>query len=312
MAQPTFSIVIATYDRPAEILNCLRSIAAVDYPRERFEVVVVDDGSPADVAAAVHAAALDLDVRVLRQPNRGPGAARNAGARVARGRLVVFTDDDCRPERDWLRALERAADDDRECMLGGRTRNGAVSIYSRTSQIISDAVYRYFNDGGRGATFFASNNLALPRAAFLAIGGFDESFRPASEDRELCDRWRSSGRAMAFVPDAVVSHAHSPTFGRFVRQYVAYGRGAARYHRVIHERGTGAPGDDVRRYLRFLACFVGSVRALPAADGLRVTGLLALWQAANTVGFALEATRMRLGGARRDAVRDRQDALGTD
>jgi hypothetical protein len=117
---------------------------------------------------------------------------------------------------------------------------------------------------------------------------------------------------MAFVPDAIVSHAHSPTLGRFIRQYFAYGRGAARYHRVIHERGTGAPADDVRRYGRFLACFRAPVRALPVADRARVVPLLALWQTANTLGFAFEATRLRLRGDRPQDVRRPEDACGVD
>ncbi len=112
---PNFSIVIPTVDRRSELARCLAAIERLDYPREAYEVIVVDDGGrePVDQTRT--------GVQVIRQPNAGPAAARNRGATAARGRWVAFTDDDCEPAADWLRELKRP--------LTG----GAVAVAGRTA-----------------------------------------------------------------------------------------------------------------------------------------------------------------------------------
>ena len=102
MENPSFSIVIASYRRPGPLAACLQSLAQLDYPRDRFEAVVVDDGSQPSLAPVVEAARGPLEVRFLRQKNAGPATARNTGAAQARGRFLAFTDDDCAPSPDWL------------------------------------------------------------------------------------------------------------------------------------------------------------------------------------------------------------------
>jgi len=102
---PFFSIVVPTCDRPRQLAACLQSLARLDYPRDRFEVIVVDDGTTTAAPALVVEMKAGPDVRLVRQPHAGPAAARNLGASHARGSLLAFTDDDCAPAPDWLWAL---------------------------------------------------------------------------------------------------------------------------------------------------------------------------------------------------------------
>ena len=101
-----FSVVIPTYNRPHHVRRCLNALTRLNYPVAQFEVIVVDDGSPNPLDTCIEPFQERLDIKLLRQENRGPGSARNTGAAVARGTFLAFTDDDCRPAASWLKTLE--------------------------------------------------------------------------------------------------------------------------------------------------------------------------------------------------------------
>jgi cellulose synthase/poly-beta-1,6-N-acetylglucosamine synthase-like glycosyltransferase len=283
---PRLSIVIATHDRPEALSSCLVALDALDYPRESYEVIVVDDGGDSDLAAVV--AGGGENVRLIRQEQRGPAAARNRGASEARFELLVFTDDDCRPARSWLREL--IARIDGGAGVGGRTLAArAHNPYAVVSQAIVDVVYGFYNRDPDAARFFASNNVAFPAIGFHELGGFDERFRTA-EDRELCDRWVASGRMLRFAPDARVVHDRPLTMPTFVSQFFHYGRGAFRFHwkRRGQGRGLGMLA-ELSFYARLPRAALnaldeGSFPRLP----LGIT-LIALWQVSNLLGFLTEA-----------------------
>jgi GT2 family glycosyltransferase len=275
------SIVIPTADRPGPLARCLAAVAALDYPRDALEVIVVDDGGSLHPLPGV---------RLVRAAGEGPGAARNAGARAAGGELLAFTDDDCLPEPGWLRGLCALAGPG--TMVGGRTVNALPgNRFADASQHVQDLVYAHYNRDPERSRFFASNNLAVPRDEFLALGGFDAARFPfASEDRDLCDRWRASGRTLTLAPDAVVRHAHDLDLRGFVRQHVAYGRGAARYHRARARRGTGRLRDEAAFHVDG-SLWLHTARLRPARRAAAIAPLLALWQAANAAGYLLERAR---------------------
>jgi GT2 family glycosyltransferase len=229
---PLFSIIVPTRNRPEQLLNCLNSIACLNYPKDHFEILIVDDGSQAYPASVIKRFKDRLDIILIEQSRSGPAAARNAGARKAKGSYLAFTDDDCMPAQDWLERLRDRFERNPNDAIGGRTVNALPdNPFAATSQIIIDAVYGYKNRDPEKALFFASNNLALPARVFRAVGGFHPGF-VTSEDREFCDRLVWKGYGMVYDPEIVIYHAHDLGLASFWRQHLGYGRGALRFRRT--------------------------------------------------------------------------------
>lgn len=296
-----FSVVIPTCDRPERLAACLRSLAGQQYRKDRFEAVVVDDGSREPCERVVGEFRDILQISGLRQSNRGPAAARNTGAQVAKGRFLAFTDDDCEPEPGWLTALFAVLRADPLAMAGGRTVNSLPDDpCPQASQYIQDLVYAHYNPDPREARFFASNNMAMAASDFWAVRGFNPAFR-TSEDRDLCDRWRRSGRKMVYVPEAVVRHGHRMGLRQYWRQHVGYGRGARRFQIHRKQRDRNSPFLEMEFYRNLLYNLPRLLRSTPRP--YQLASLLILWQAANTTGFALETIlpRKSAGQSRRGA-----------
>ena len=136
---PTFSVIVPTRGRPAQLTACLDSLQTLNFPAQDFEVIVVDDGSPATVDHIVAPITRPKRVVLLRTTHAGPAAARNAGAQVAQGRFVAFTDDDCRVEASWLERLGAILAHRPDQMVGGPVLNRlAQNNYAVASQVILD------------------------------------------------------------------------------------------------------------------------------------------------------------------------------
>ena len=103
--EPFCSVIVPTHRRPAQLAECLAALARLDYPPDRYEVIVVDDGGGMPLDDVLEPFRDRMAVSCLTGRRAGPAAARNAGAARARGDLLAFTDDDCRPRPDWLRRL---------------------------------------------------------------------------------------------------------------------------------------------------------------------------------------------------------------
>jgi glycosyltransferase involved in cell wall biosynthesis len=240
MRQPVVSVIIPTYNRPSQLAQCLTGLSQLTYPRHRFEVIVVDDGSPVDLTPVMARFRDALDLTLLRQPRGGPGAARNAGAAVARGCILAFLDDDCRPAKDWLLRLTTyfGLDTDRRPerlpnrLVGGPILNALPhNPFSTASQLLIDYFYTRFSRT-ENASFLSSSSFALSREGFHAVGGFHPQLSRASEDRYFCNRWRCHGHRITYVPELIVYHAHQLSLLSFLRQHFNYGRGAYHYRRL--------------------------------------------------------------------------------
>jgi glycosyltransferase involved in cell wall biosynthesis len=304
---PDFSIIVPTYRRPEQLARCLSAIEALDFPRERFEVLIVDDGSPTPPVDLIESVDRSLHAQLVRARHGGPATARNTGARLARGRYLVFTDDDCAPHRDWLRAIDRwitASDGqlDGQLALGGQTINSlADNLYATASQGIVDFLYDYFGGHSAERRFFTTNNLAISRAGFMEIGGFDQGFAlAAAEDRDLCERWLASGRALQYAPDMIVDHEHTLNFTRFNQQHFHYGRGAFDLHRSRARRGD--PALRVEPAPFYLGLITYPLRRSRGTRGVMLA-LLHFWsQLAYASGYVYERIRRGWAVSSRSAV----------
>jgi cellulose synthase/poly-beta-1,6-N-acetylglucosamine synthase-like glycosyltransferase len=269
----------------------LETIVASNYPAQQMEVIVVDDGGSggAPLEQTVQFLRGLVEFRLLTTSGVGPAGARNVGANAASGEFLVFTDDDCRVQSDWIRMMSAAiGSGSGRIAVGGRTINGLTNNrWSAASQKIIDLVYAYYNADPTNPAFFTTNNLALRRDAFLEIGGFDERYRTA-EDREFCRRWLANGNRLAYIPEAVVFHEHELTLWGFLKQHFGYGRGAFRYFRSAPRSGQRT----TRGFYSSMPEHLATLFSLPEASSRQraeLLGELALWQAANIAGFSWEA-----------------------
>lgn len=201
---PVVTVVAATHDRGDRLGALLDGLLAQTLPADRFEVVIVDDGSsdhtPEVLAAARANGRLNLRCERHAEP-RGPAAARNLGWRSARAPLVAFTDDDCVPTPRWLEALLALAGGRTDLIVQGTTlpdprEADRLGPYAKTVRIEGQSPH------------FETCNILYPRALLEELGGFDESYpAPAGEDTDLGWRARAAGAGAAFAPEAVVHHA---------------------------------------------------------------------------------------------------------
>jgi glycosyltransferase involved in cell wall biosynthesis len=208
MSEPLVSVVVSTYNRPQRLGPLLAGLRAQTLGADRFEVIVVDNGSD-DTTARVLAddvARGGLTLRTIRHPvTLGPAGGRNAGWRLARAPLVAFTDDDCVPEPHWLDAVLASAAAHPGAIVQGATRPDPAELgrggwLSHTVRI------------ERLGPQYETCNILYPRALLEQLDGFDESFglRPAGEDTDLAWRALESGAPAVFADDAVVRHAVEP------------------------------------------------------------------------------------------------------
>lgn len=190
---PAWSVIIPTRDRPAELAACLRCLApgAQALDDSLYEVIVTDDG---DFAASDARLRADFPwARHVRGPQRGPAANRNAGASAARGRWLVFADDDVVPARDWLAAYA--------------AERGARVLEGRTTCVAGLPSPLYHSPVNERGGVLWSCNFAIEAACFAEVGGFDEQFPfPHMEDPDLRERLKARGDSPRWVPAAVVDH----------------------------------------------------------------------------------------------------------
>ena len=287
--QPFFSIIVPTYRRTCQLETCLASLARLEYPGDRFEVIVVDDGGGGALDDVVAAGIDSPSVTLLRQPHVGPSGARNAGVAKAKGEYLVFTADDCMPAANWLSALAMRVAAEPGCAVGGAIINAFPdNLYSTTTYLLIEYLYSYYNALPRAARFFTPNNLAVPTDRYHAIGGFDESFVTATgEDREFCDRWTRHGYRMLYAPEVIVTHAHPLTFRAFVRQHFNYGRGTFRFRKVQASLRDGQMSlEPMSFYLNLLRA---SRSVAQTKKKVLLTLLLGVSQVANVAGFLWES-----------------------
>jgi GT2 family glycosyltransferase len=282
--RPFISVVIPTYNRPTLLATCLDALARVDYPRDRFEVIVVDDGSPLSLAPTVAPFETHFAVSLVRQANTGPSIARNTGAARARGSYLAFTDDDCRPTPTWLHAIADRILTHPASIIGGRILNSLPgNPYSAASQLLVTYLYAYYNTNPTQARFFNTSNLTAPADRFHTLGGFDPVFPRFAEDRDLCDRWLLHGYQMVYAPEVVVDHAHHLTLRSFWLQHFCYGQGAYDFHRArARRRQARVKVEPLSFYLNLL---LSPWRQPHASPRPALAALLALSQVANVTGY---------------------------
>lgn len=216
------SVVIPAYNAASTLNACLGALADQSLPREKYEILVVDDGS----RDATQQTVASFGARLLTQPHKGPAAARNLGVRESQGDIVLFTDADCEPSPHWIEALVRAFKDPEVA--------GAKGIYAtRQKTLIARFVQLEYEDKydkmkrEHYIDFVDTYSAAYRKEVLLREEGFDPAFpRASGEDVDLSYRLSRRGHKLVFTPEAVVYHRHVDTLGGYFRRkfYVGFWR----------------------------------------------------------------------------------------
>lgn len=280
------SAIVPTHDRPVTLAHCLETLQAQDIVGSELEVVVVDDGSPSDIAGVVAAASErgPIEMRCERLELTGLNAARNRGASVARGEVLAFLDDDTLVSRGWAAALLRTFEGWPCAAVGGKvelqlagpapdwlaTRRYYLAEYDLGSEpfwLDDDLV------DGRDALPVGAN-CAVRRSDFERLGGFRPGLDRIADslvsngDTEFFRRLRAAGGRMRYEPEAGVIHCVASdrlTVDYFAKRHYAQGVSDELLHAL--ERGTGSWG---RRLL--FARKIGEEAKLLSKDVLRGRG----------------------------------------
>lgn len=237
--RPRASVVVPTRGRPELLREC---VAALEAQTLAVEVVVVED-----------------------EEGRGPAWARNEGVRRARGEVICFTDDDCRPSAGWAEALTAPLSNDVGWVATGPVLmgQGATAADRAWEAIVGYLQQRAPTPGTTSPGFAITANLAARRELLEELP-FDESFPVAAgEDRDWGERAARAGAAVQFIPSAIVLHRSGMRVWDFLRQQYRYGQGATRYRRAVTGRRPGSPA--------FYFALLGDAFRAGLAPGLLLT-----------------------------------------
>lgn len=220
---PFVSVIIVNFNGREHLTGCLRSVAAQDYPRHRFETIVVDNASTDDSVELVRQSFPWVTLLRLGE-NRGFAGGNNAGIAAARGEWLALLNADAAADRGWLRA---------GILAGEAGHLGAVAsrlVFRDDPWMLNSTGLELYHDGRSGdrdcgsdtacergpGTVFGGCGAAvfLRRAAVDALGGFDERLFLYWEDLDLAWRLRRAGWEIGYAPSARATHVGSGTIGR--------------------------------------------------------------------------------------------------
>ena len=209
---PVASVIVPALNAAGVLPACLGALRDQMQPHPGFEVIVVDDGSSDDTSNVAER----LGARAERIPHTGRAAARNHGAKTARGPLLLFTDADCVPAPDWVTQMAAPFADPSVAGARGVYRTRQRSLVARFVQLEYEDKYRPLQPL-QDIDFVDTYSAAYRRDVFLEHGGFDPTMQ-WDEDQELSFRLANRGLRLVFAPEAAVYHQHPTSLPAYIRK----------------------------------------------------------------------------------------------
>jgi len=224
---PFVSVIIPVRNRPEDMKDCLTSLLNLNYPKEKLEIIVVDDGSTDETVNVVKLFGVRV---VLNEESKGPAFSRNLGEKSAQGEILAFLDSDCTVHPDWLQEIIPFLK-----LTGIGAVGGFVASFFRESLIDRyEEAFSSLNLGRRiifdadsSSNFYVpSCNLFVKRDVFREIGGFKPGMH-LGEDVDLSWRIRGKGYALLYLPFGEVEHKHRNILGKMLKRRFEYGTSEA-------------------------------------------------------------------------------------
>ena len=221
-----FSLIIPVYNRPDEVDELLESLSKLDY-NEKFEIVIVEDGSSVKCEEVIHKYNNKLTISYYYKENSGPGDSRNYGMKMANGDYFIIFDSDCIIPKEYLTEVSNVLKKSYVDCFGGPDK--ALSSFSDIQKAINFAMTSFITTGGiRGGSEKIdkfqprSFNMGLSRKAFETSNGFG-NIHPG-EDPDLSFRLWNLGFETKLFPKAYVYHKRRIDWDKFSIQVNKFGK----------------------------------------------------------------------------------------
>lgn len=227
------SIVVPTYNRSDFLGKCLHALKEQDFPKDEFELFLVDDGSTDSTESLVKQFITDspgYHFHYLHQKNQGPAAARNLGWQTAKGEIIAFIDDDCLASKQWLKEITSGYDRNDVAGICGNVQ--AVELDNQITQFLTfDKLHQVpFCDNYGQIVYPITCNASFRRSVLELVGGFDSTFPyPGGEDVDLGIRIRRRGFFFLDNRNAIIQHYHKDSLSGMLKTWYRYGIGAAQW-----------------------------------------------------------------------------------
>lgn len=240
-----FSIIVPVYNTADFLADCLRSLENLDYPRDQYEILMVDNGST-DGSSEMLAHA--NGITALQEQKRGAYAARNKALAHCRGEFLAFTDPDCMPHAGWLRAIEQSMETpDVQVVLGNLRPAYDRGLLRLISDHRSEKLRLICESDCPSLYFGGTNNLATRASTMAKHGPFAERMRGADSmfvhqvaRTEGCD-------SVVYQPQMIVRHAEMDSLAFYLKKRFVYGRSWQRHRHLTAKRELRGP-ESLRIY----------------------------------------------------------------
>lgn len=232
---PYVSIIVAVFNGEKVIDDCVQSLLAQDYPKDKYEIIVVDNNSKDRTKEVIK----KYPVRCVSEDKiQGPSAARNAGADVAKGEFLAFFDADQVAEENWLKKILEGWEDNKYGAFAGRNvhTNSKKNILGEYWEGVKSKNIEEKQQDFAKVNYFAGGNIALKQDVFMEIGGFDVSMITC-EDIDMGLRLQKETRFLIkYNNDAIAYHKERQDMASLLKREFGFGYGSAlleRKHREI-------------------------------------------------------------------------------
>lgn len=221
---PFVSVIIPAYNAEKYIKRCLECITNQNYPKDKIEVIVVDNNSTDNTADIIKS----FNVRYVFNEKKGPSPSRNKGISIATGEYLIFTDSDCLADSDFVlnhvnTHLNFKRSNPKVKMVGGGIGGHNKNFWAVCDDFCSWSAYNPALKKHANNSYFPSANISVPKSLVDEIGVFNEDLK-TGEDVDFSLRVTYGGYQLYFEPKAKVSHINRDTF----REFMGHGKSWAR------------------------------------------------------------------------------------
>ena len=260
---PSVSIVVPTYNRPDEILECVRYLEDQDY--DNFKVIIVNDGSSKNYADIEEKMSrTSSNIRYILKEHSGIVGTKNRGLQESQSEFTAFLDDDCLACSSWVRSMVEELVTQEADVAGGTLLSQKPETYVQRFSDAKKVMDKPIVDQNGSFVNIFTGNACFRTEMLQQVAGFDPLFEQyhvnAAEDIDITYRLNTVGAKMIHVPDAIVWHKHRESLCDFIRQKFEYGRGAY-FHCLLRDRNPqeiGHPNAKIGVMLKELCKYVVS------------------------------------------------------